>query len=186
MAVWKNIFLTKLFSSEKVPYSTTAPLPLALLRSVVLILWRITILPQLLQLLDSSSTAPRQLLDISSTSPRQLLDSSLTAPRQLLDSSWLPVPLGCPESCFTALTSPYYDSSFTAPLQLASYYDSCFTALTSPYYDSSFTAPLQLASYCESFLQLLLHHTTTAPLQLLYSLRHITRSLKKTKSMKNI
>ena len=87
MAVWKNIFLTKLFSSEKVPYSTTAPLPLALLRSVVLILWRITILPQLLQLLDSSSTAPRQLLDISSTSPRQLLDSSLTAPRQLLDSS---------------------------------------------------------------------------------------------------
>ena len=121
------------------------------------------------QLLDSSSTAPRHLLDISSTAPRQLLDSSLTAPRQLLDSSWLPVPLGCPESCFTALTSPYYDSSFTAPLQLASYYDSCFTALTSPYYDSSFTAPLQLASYCESFLQLLLHHTTTAPLQLLYT-----------------
>ena len=95
------------------------------------------------QLLDSSSTAPRHLLDISSTSPRQLLDSSLTAPRQLLDSSWLPVPLGCPESCFTALTSPYYDSSFTAPLQLASHY--------------------------ESFLQLLLHHTTTAPLQLLYT-----------------
>ena len=94
------------------------------------------------QLLDSSSTAPRHLLDISSTAPRQLLDSSLTAPRQLLDSSWLPVPLGCPESCFTALTSPYYDSSFTAPLQLASYYDSCFTALTSPYYDSSLTAPL--------------------------------------------
>ena len=117
MAVWKNIFKTKLLLSEKVPYSTTAPLPLALLRSVVLILWRITILPQLLQLLDSSSTAPRQLLDISSTAPRQLLDSSSTA-------------RGC--QCRWAVQ--------------------------------------------KVALQLLLHHTTTAPLQLLYSLRHIAKA----------
>ena len=127
MAVWKSFFLTKLFLSEKLPYSTTAPLPLALLRSVVLILWRITILPQLLQLLDSSSTAPRQLLDISSTSPRQLLDSSSTAPWQLLDSS--STARGC--QCRWAVQ--------------------------------------------KVALQLLLHHTTTAPLQLLYSLRHITK-----------
>ena len=153
MAVWKNIFLTKLFSSEKVPYSTTAPLPLALLRSVVLILWRITILPQLLQLLDSSSTAPRQLLDISSTSPRQLLDSSSTAPWQLLDSSSTARGCQCRWAVQKVALQLLLHHTTTAPLQLL----------------------YSLRHITTAALQLLLHHTTTAPLQLLYSLRHITK-----------
>ena len=135
--------------------------------------------------------ASRQLVDSSSTAPRQLLDSSSTAPRQLLDSSFLHrAREGDPwnkrgrtieqerenhraregEPLFLMCSPPYYDSCFTAPLLLVFLFFFRFcaqsTILRQLLY-SSFTARsfIFLCFWCAK------HHSTTAPLLLLYPFR---------------